>query len=78
MIETNDEEFSKIALKRVNFRRSIYYYLAFNLFIWAVWWFTAGRVTGFTGHPWPVWLMLGWGIALVKQYFQAYHGSKKQ
>jgi len=59
MIETNEDQLSIISRRRANFRKTIYYYLAFNLFIWAVWWFTTGHITGFTGYPCPVWLMLG-------------------
>jgi hypothetical protein len=34
------------------------------------------RHTGFHGYPWPIWIMLGWGLGLGFQYFDAYNGSK--
>ncbi|HEX8459961.1 MAG TPA: 2TM domain-containing protein [Segetibacter sp.] len=77
MINTNDDSFLIIARKKADFRRNIYYYIAFIVFVWIVWWFTTGHITGFTGYPWPVWIMLGWGVALVKQYFQAFQRGKK-
>ena len=77
MSETTDELLMKVARRRVNFRKSLYSYVAVNLFLWLVWWFTAGRITGFNGYPWPIWVMLGMGIGLVKQYINAYRGRSK-
>jgi hypothetical protein len=78
MTPANDDELQRLARKRLQFRRSSYSYLFVNLFFWAVWWFTSGHITGFTGYPWPVWLMLGWGIALVKQYIDAYYSGRNK
>lgn len=77
MTETNDENLRRIALRRVNFRKSLYSYIVLIAFMWIIWWLTTGRITGFTGYPWPVWVMLGWGISLVMKYLKAYKGSKK-
>jgi hypothetical protein len=77
MTETNDDRLWRIARKRADFRRNLYSYVAVNLFLWLVWWFTTGRITGFNGYPWPIWVMLGWGLSLAKQYFDAYKGDKK-
>jgi hypothetical protein len=37
-----------------------------------------GRFSGHWGYPWPIWVMLGWGIGIAFQYFDAYHGSKQE
>jgi len=76
MDDKKDQELWRIAQKRAQFRRSAYSYIIINLFLWVIWWFTGGKNTGFTGYPWPIWVMLGWGISLVMQYIQAYHGNE--
>lgn len=76
-MENNDERLWRIAQKRASFRKSLYSYLVINAFMWAIWWFTSGRFTGSHGYPWPVWIMLGWGIGLAFQYFNAYSGNKQ-
>lgn len=76
MAETNDERLWRIARKRAEFRKSLYSYVVVNLFMWLIWWFTSGRITGLTGTPWPVWVMLGMGFSIALKYFDAYKGSK--
>jgi hypothetical protein len=77
MEPANDERLWQIARKRAGFRRSLYSYIVLNAFLWCVWWFTTGR-GGYTHrYPWPIWVMLGWGVALGFQYFDAYNGSKQ-
>jgi len=77
-METNrDEQLWLLAKKRASFQRSLASYFIINAFLWLVWWFTTDN-RGFSGHtPWPVWVMLGWGIGLVFQYLAAYGGSKQ-
>ncbi|HUS03502.1 MAG TPA: 2TM domain-containing protein [Chitinophagaceae bacterium] len=77
-METNrDEELWRLAKKRAGFQRSLAFYFVINAFLWIVWWFTTDN-RGFSGHtPWPIWVMLGWVIALVFQYLSAYGGSKQ-
>ena len=77
MIPSNDDKLWRIAKKRAGFKKSLYGYLVINAFLWAIWWFTAGRFTGLTHYPWPIWVMLGWGVGLGFQYFEAYYGSKE-
>ncbi len=72
MEQQKDEPLWRIARKRAEFRKSLYSYLVINTFFWLIWWFTAGRYSGLKGYPWPIWLMLGWGVALAFQYFNAY------
>ncbi len=76
MEPSNDERLWRIARKRAAFKRSLFVYLVVNAFLWAIWWFTIGKDRGFEQNPWPVWVMLGWGVGLGFQYFDAYNGSK--
>jgi hypothetical protein len=79
-MDTNrDKDLWKLAKKRANFQRSLVSYFVVNTFLWLIWRFTtpADNRT-LSGHtPWPAWVMLGWGIGLVFQYFSAYGGSKE-
>ncbi len=77
MEQSNDERLWRIARKRATFKKSLYSYIVINAFLWGIWWFTMGRYTGFDSYPWPVWVMLGWGVGLGFQYFAAYSGSKQ-
>lgn len=76
MEPTNDDRLWRIARKRANFKKSLYSYLVINAFLWGIWWFTGGRQTGSNHYPWPIWVMLGWGVGLGFQYFEAYQGDK--
>lgn len=76
MIPNQEERLKKIARRRVEFRKSLYSYLVVNGFLWAIWWFTTGRL-GVVGIPWPLWVMLGWGLGLLKQYYDAYQGDSE-
>lgn len=73
-MEPADQKLWNIAKKRVAFRKSLYSYLVVVGFLWAIWWFTIGR-KGIVGVPWPIWVMLGWGVGLVIQYLDAYRGD---
>jgi len=67
----------RIAQKRAAFKRNLYSYIILNLFFWGIWWFTQGRDYDGHGIPWPIWVMLGWGLGLGFQYFKAYQGTKQ-
>jgi hypothetical protein len=75
-MEEKDQRLWRKAQQRAAFRRNLYAYIIMNLFFWAIWWFTQGRDYEWRGIPWPLWVMLGWGLALAFQYFKAYQGSK--
>lgn len=77
MEQERDERLWQLARKRAGFQRSLVSYFVVNAFLWALWWFTAGRRGFNTGTPWPLWVMLGWGMGLIFQYLDAYGGSKK-
>lgn len=66
-----DPKLWRIARKRTSFKKDLITYLIMNAFLWALWYFTQGRNYN-DGWPWPIWPMLGWGIALLFQYFDAY------
>jgi hypothetical protein len=75
--EQRDENLWRIAKKRAGFRKHLSVYIIIVGSLWAIWWITIGRKTGFTGYPWPIWITLFWGIGLAFHYFGAYHGSGK-
>lgn len=77
MEQANDERLWRIARKRAMFKKSLYSYLVVNAFLWAIWWLTTGRVADTQAYPWPVWVMLGWGLGLGFQYFGAYQGNRQ-
>ncbi|SKA15162.1 2TM domain-containing protein [Sediminibacterium ginsengisoli] len=77
MEPVNEEKYWQIARKRAAFKKSLFSYIVINAFLWAIWWMTVGRTAGVKGYPWPVWVMLAWGVGLGFQYFEAYNGSKQ-
>lgn len=74
-MEEKDEQLWKLAKKRASFQRDLLSYCLVNGILWVIWWFTQGR-HGVHGLPWPVWVMLGWGIGLAFQFVKAYGSSK--
>ncbi len=77
MEEQRDEKLWQTAKKRADFQRSLVSYFIVNGFLWGLWYFTQGRHNYNFGTPWPLWVMLGWGVGLIFQYLNAYGGSKK-
>ncbi len=77
MEPTNDERLWRLARRRAAFKKSLYSYLVINAFLWAIWWFVSGHRSGLHSYPWPIWVMLGWGVGLGFQYFDAYSGNKQ-
>ena len=57
LIDDKDPNLWRIAKKRAEFKESLFSYLAVNVFLWLIWYYTDGN---FHGIPWPVWPMLGW------------------
>lgn len=70
-----DEQLWKIAKERIHFRRHLINYVVFNLFFWAIWFFT--HENSEQEIPWPCWSMVGWGIAIIFHYFKAYHQNEE-
>ncbi len=73
-MESKEKEVWEAAKKRVGFRRHLYTYIVINAFLWAVWFFSEHLQTQGEpgGVPWPVYPMIGWGIALAFQFRNAY------
>lgn len=65
----------RVAQKRARFKRSLTIYLLVNLFLWLIWAFKGARIVQST-LPWPAWVSLSWGIAIVFQFIEAYTKSK--
>jgi hypothetical protein len=70
-IEQKDEQLWRIAKRRAGFKHAAIAYFVVNAFLIGVWYFSAGPQTYF----WPKWALLGWGIGLTFQYFDAYYGN---
>jgi uncharacterized protein (DUF486 family) len=47
-------------------------YIAVNLFLIVVWWFTGGNAGAF---PWFIFILFGWGIGLVANFVTVYRGN---
>ncbi|MBV9987709.1 MAG: 2TM domain-containing protein [Chitinophagaceae bacterium] len=77
-MEPKDERLWRIARKRAGFRKSLFSCMVISAFLWGVWWFTDGHRGGSHRYPWPVWVMLVWGIAIGFQYFDAYSGDRDE
>ncbi len=71
-MEEKDENLWRIAQKRAKFKKHLVVYLVMNAFFWCIWYITSGR-NGSDQFPWPIWPLLGWGIGVTLQYFEAYH-----
>lgn len=64
----------KQAKKRVSFKRQLAAYLIVNGFLWILWYIGDKKetVSFYTNVPWPLWCSLGWGIALIFKFVDAY------
>jgi hypothetical protein len=77
-MENKDEKLWAIAQKRASFKKEAFTYLVVNLFLWAIWFFTRNEkdasevIVGNANIPWPVWVTLGWGVAVALKYFKVY------
>lgn len=74
-MEPVDKRLWKLARKRADFKKGLAVYLAVNVLLWAVWWFTLGRQVGVNASTWPIYVTLGWGIGVVVAYIDAYGGN---
>lgn len=57
---------TKKVQKKLNFYKSLTTYLIVCAFLWAI-----ALLTG-SGYPWPIWVMLGWGVGLAFQAIDAF------
>ena len=70
--EMKDQMLWKIAKKRAGFKWSFLMYVLVNLMLIGIWYFTSG----YDSYFWPIWSMLGWGLGVAIQYFEAFHGNQ--
>ncbi len=71
--EGKDPEIWELAKNRVEFKSHFFTYVVINAFLWALWYFTAGRYMGYASViPWPLWVTLGWGLGLLMHFSKAY------
>lgn len=71
MEQPKNEKLWKIAKKRAAFKRHLFAYIAVNGFLWCLWWINRKE----DAHVWPLYPMLGWGIGLAFNYYDAYQGD---
>jgi hypothetical protein len=69
--QQRDHELWQMAKARVAFRWTLVCYFFANAMLVAVWYFYSRG-----NHFWPIWPILGWGMALSFQYYHAYHGNE--
>jgi hypothetical protein len=74
IISGKDPDLWRVAQKRARFKRHAFTYVVINAFFWVIWLISRDHYYG--GLPWPVWPMLGWGIGLAFNYFDAYQDVK--
>jgi hypothetical protein len=77
-MEPRDEQLWRLALKRARFIKNLSAYLIISGFLWAIWWFSMGQYNTNMSWPWPIWPMIGWGIGLAAQYFNAFGDDKEK
>jgi hypothetical protein len=68
--EQRDPKLWSLARKRVAFKRALGMYLVVNIFLWVIWFLTDDEKAH--GIPWAVWPTVGWGVAILFQYLNAY------
>ena len=70
--QQKDQQLWETAKARASFKRAFASYFVLNGFLVGVWFFSSGPGSYF----WPIWSMMGWGIALAFQYYNAYDGNR--
>lgn len=77
MDEKKDDRLWRLARKRAAFKQNLTSYIIINILLWIIWWYTSGRHGDHNGWPWPLWVMIFWGLGVVFNYFDAYRGDKE-
>lgn len=77
--EVKDPELWKLAEKRAAFRTHALIYFIMNILFWTIWYISLKNNPNPPARiheiPWPVWPLLGWGIALFFNYRAAYKNN---
>lgn len=68
-----DDDIRRIAKARVGFRQHFVTYVAVNLFLVGVWWFTSASEGDWS--YWPAYVHLGWGLGLAMNWWGVYGGG---
>ena len=81
MAEKNkNPELQKRLRRKTVFKYHALIYFVMNLLFWTMWYITFKNNPGSNPEkfpvPWPVWVMLGWGVALYMNYTSAYKKEK--
>ena len=71
MENLQDKDLYRIAKRRAEFKRSLIAYILVNSFLWCVYLINERH----SHYPWPLWVMLGWGIGLAFKYVEAYQAN---
>jgi 2TM domain-containing protein len=74
VVGTSPEVLREQALRRVRKRRDfhahLFVYVAVNAAIWGVW--AVIGTTSDSWYPWPMWITLGWGLAVLFNAWDVY------
>jgi hypothetical protein len=80
--ETKDVELRKVAKTRAAFKFHVLIYFVMNLIFWTMWYISLRNndtpLTERNDIPWPVWIMLGWGIVLFIHYVVAFRSNDEE
>jgi len=78
-METSDGARREQAIRRLkaksNFKVHLSIYLAVNALLVAIWVATGWGQPFPQGFFWPIFVIVGWGIGLVANWYAAYHGD---
>ena len=72
MENLQENELYRIATQRAKFKRDLLSYILVNSFLWCIYLVTN---SGHSSFPWPLWVMLGWGVGLAFKYVEVYYGN---
>jgi hypothetical protein len=76
MDEQRDEKLWQLAKRRADFQNSLLSFVVLTVICWAIWYFTSYRHGRNTETPWPLWVMLAFGIILFLRFIRAYRTDK--
>lgn len=74
--EDKDPALWQMARKRAEFKLHLRTFIIINGLLWILWAISDGRDYDRDGLPWPVWPLMGWGIALVFHFLDVYGNTK--
>ena len=76
MEEQRDEKLWRQAKRRADFQSSLVSFVVISAVCWGIWYLTGYRNGRNLDTPWPLWVMLGLGIALFFKFIRAYKTDK--